>query len=33
MSVDSQIKEAMQESREWVEDQIEQLSKQDQQLQ
>lgn len=33
MSVDSQMKEAVQESREWVEDQIEQLSEQVRQLQ
>jgi len=33
MSVDTQIKEVVQESREWVEDQIEELSKQVKQLQ
>lgn len=33
MSVDSQIKEVMQESQEWVEDQVEQLSEQIHQLQ
>src|SRR5205807_10101231 len=33
MSVDTQMKEVVQESREWVEDQIEQLSKQVKQLQ
>ncbi|HYX51221.1 MAG TPA: hypothetical protein VE843_15850 [Ktedonobacteraceae bacterium] len=33
MSVDTQVKEVVQESREWVEDQIEELSKQVKQLQ
>ena len=33
MSVDTQMKEVVQESREWVEDQIEELSKQVKQLQ
>jgi hypothetical protein len=33
MSVDTQVREAVQESREWVEEQIEQLSEQVQQLQ
>ncbi len=33
MSVDTQVKEVVQESREWIEDQIEELSKQIRQLQ